>query len=496
MAVYVDSVSWAGFGNQTIVLPTCSEGDVAVVGATYNQGVGIPTLPAGWDILRTHTFSGSMQTRIWTRTMVAADSGDTITMTYSGSVKNSGALAIYRDVTLPVTADAVSENATLPNVTTDRETIRVAAITERGGTPTTNYTPPAGFTERVEVHQTGGGSTGFGWADNLTAEPAGTYGGETWTHDGSPSGIVTFAVALETVAAAPPPALLFTWPVRALEYAAHRGGDPGPEETDHAYTTSDGWSDSAAEGDMQINASGSVVLMHDDTIDRTASPNSPTTTGSVSAMTDAQWAAHLCEANAGLSAPDSPPSTLASLAALHGPGGTHGGRLLVLENKVGTDATVTVAAIKALSIEDRTIFNGYTYSDVTYARQQGLSAMYQASTPEVNAGLNFAAIKADGIDRLAIDKSVVTAQFCTDAHAAGLDVWTYLINSTSERDTYVGYGVDGIFTNKPQTLDPPATPAGPTVYVLDTDGTTRVACNVYVLDTDGTTRVAADLTVL
>lgn len=95
-----------------------------------------------------------------------------------------------------------------------------------------------------------------------------------WTNIRRPQRFRAFtlllAAALLGVAAdAPPPAKPYF--ARPFTLGAHRGGGAlWPENTIEAYqTVAARWPDALLEGDVQLTADGAVVILHDDTVDRT-----------------------------------------------------------------------------------------------------------------------------------------------------------------------------------------------------------------------------------
>lgn len=251
----------------------------------------------------------------------------------------------------------------------------------------------------------------------------------------------------------PGPGDLFTGDITWPAYAAHRGGDPGPPNTIKAYRDSEG-TGTFAEADMRVLADGqTVVLHHDPTIDSTAGASSPIKTGAVSSFSPAQWATITKAVKSWATGDDQPAAFLSDLIDEYGPGsGKY--RMLLLEIKRDVPPQVCIDAIIGGGIADRTIVNGYYLSDMQLAASQGLEAMHDTNEPD------FPTLVASGINHVGVSEDYVTEAMCTEAASYGIRVWVYLINNTAERDNMLAMGVDGMHTDKPDTVpttsqDPP-----------------------------------------
>lgn len=257
-------------------------------------------------------------------------------------------------------------------------------------------------------------------------------------------------------ATTPPPTPvtpLFTYPISYPVYAAHRGGAPGPEETLYAYQQSYALNPAfAAEGDMWLLADGGIAFCHDSTIDRTADPSSEFTTGDVASFTTPEW-------NSILFAPDAtsedftprPGMTLADLIAEYGPSSGRN-RLLVPEINTSQSSAPFIAAIKSGGIADRTIVQSFSLTKAQEAAAAGLEAMFviqSGVTPD------WPAYKTAGINHVSMNKTLLTQTNINDAHAAGLKVWVFTVNTTAERDSWLAMGVDAFFSDQPSVLVPP-----------------------------------------
>ena len=450
-------------GNVTSISLTLPSGVVTGDrGLIFLVGTGATVAaPSGWTEIATHSYSTSMYLHIYTRDMSTGDSGN-VTFALATQNRTSATLIVLSGVTATITgADVGTLSSSLdpPAVTRTGTRAGLTYVCERGSSGTsTAFTAPTGWAATVGSYGSGSGATTQGLSWLLDPDPDGTIDPPVWGRDGTASGLVVATVSVGSPAGVVTSSRSTTWSVadlvQGIDYSgighisAHRGGNPGPEETGVAYDASDAISPTiSAEGDMHVLADGSTIaLCHDDTIDRTASPSSPITTGAVASFTPAQWATITMKTNTGFTGPDAPAGTLAMLAEKYGPGGSAGHRrILVLEAK-GGDATAMIAAIKSLGLAGQTIVQGFTLADVVEAVQAGLHGLYLNDAP------NWASLASSGIEHVGMSSAAITAQACTDAHAAGIKVWAYTVNSASQRNTLRGLGVDAFFTNAAGTL--------------------------------------------
>jgi glycerophosphoryl diester phosphodiesterase len=235
---------------------------------------------------------------------------------------------------------------------------------------------------------------------------------------------------------------LLTYPA----YAAHRGGDPGPEETMRAYQAAELVGPQVLlEMDILTLADGTLVLNHDDTIDRMASSTSPITTGNVNAFTAAQWATLLWHENS-VTTGAYPAAFWSDILASY----KSGSRLLMPEIKNTTARTGLIQSILDNQMKGKCIVQGFGLSDVQAASAAGLHTIYLSNTPTIST------LVSSGIGHVGIDYATLTggtgATIVSDAHAAGIKVWVYTVNNTSNRNTALGLGADAFFTNVPAAL--------------------------------------------
>ena len=215
------------------------------------------------------------------------------------------------------------------------------------------------------------------------------------------------------------------------------------------------------EMDVQMTADDQIVLLHDDTVDRTT-----TGTGAVNQLTLAQVQA--LEVGVNFS-PDDGQSypyrgqglTIPSLAAVFERFPTYPMNIeikaeepaiapvlcQIIRDHSMTDWVLVVssrdAALRAFRKECPDVASGANRGDVTkfvllnFVGATGLiSPPYQAfQVPEVSGGI-----------------PVVTSSFVRAAHRANVQVHIWTINDTAEMQRFLDMGVDGIMTDKPAEM--------------------------------------------
>lgn len=226
-------------------------------------------------------------------------------------------------------------------------------------------------------------------------------------------------------------------------YAAHRGGGgEWPEDTPYAFSQAALLgSDVVLEGDLWVNASGSLVLMHDSTVDRTT-----TSTGAVSSFTDAAWASVTVDIGPG--APR--PAGFYTTNILN----VFTNNVLMMETSGSSSAVAAHVALKASypSLTNRVIAQAFNrgYCDTYVAA--GFYTMQIYGTGVVD----FADDAARGIWGVGLDyaQATFTQANVNIAKGLGLKVVVYGIDNITQRNIALGYGVDGLMTDFPTTIIP------------------------------------------
>lgn len=262
----------------------------------------------------------------------------------------------------------------------------------------------------------------------------------------------TSATTWDTLFRGGPKASITTYDVRSMisevvypAFAGHRGADPGPEETMFAYSALYAQNPNFIhEGDFQLVSTGQVVFSHDDTIDRMYS-SGPVSTGNITSMTKTQWDATNLRRNSGFTGAEEPTGDLVEWAALFGPG-TGTPAVALFEVKTGTPVGTCIGALNALNLKGQVIVNCDSLSDAQASVAAGYETCYQTETP------TFSQFTSNGFKHLSISMAAMTGTIGTNAHAAGVKVWIYTVNSVGNKDTYAALGGDAFISNKPLTV--------------------------------------------
>jgi glycerophosphoryl diester phosphodiesterase len=221
-------------------------------------------------------------------------------------------------------------------------------------------------------------------------------------------------------------------------YIAHRGGGAGMLE--HAWESYRAAAEAgfAIEADVHVLSDGTLVSIHDTTVNRTMNG-----TGAVSSLTRAQWRAlqvkPLVNTNAEhKGAAYGTPVEWSRLADVYG-----GRVLLVVEAKASAAVAPLIADIVARGLQRSVIFQSFTFADAQAAAAAGICSLWlsDSATPS--------AVAAAGIEWVGVSTSA-TSGYISSLKAAGRKVAVYTVNSRSAAATFLGYGVDAIFSDDPE----------------------------------------------
>lgn len=260
-------------------------------------------------------------------------------------------------------------------------------------------------------------------------------------------------------ALAPHPALTAVWPQPPL-VIAHRGGaDLVPEHTRYAFDTVAAMGADVLEIDVHRAADGELVVIHDDTVDRTTDAS-----GSVRELSSAELGAldagyDWSVAGGGGAFPyrgfgygvprlvdvmrDHPSAPL--LIEVKPPGADAAEALCATLRSEGRAADAVVASF---------------HQDATDAFRRACPEVATGATPdEVRTFLVLARARLAGPYRPAFDVlqvpvrqgsiEVITPAFVRTAHAKGVQVHAWTIDDRGEMDRLLAMGVDGLITDRP-----------------------------------------------
>ena len=297
------------------------------------------------------------------------------------------------------------------------------------------------------------------------------------------------------------------WLARRPLNIAHAGGDlESPHETMYAYRQAVAAGADMLEMDLRLSRDRQLVVVHDDTLDRTTNATGAVrdrTVAELQALDNANWFVPNCwschdrpaaeyslrgvrtgarPAPAGYSAADFTIPTFQQVVD------AFPDRLLDVEIKDGPDGFATAEGLAAalnasphgarvvvVSFDDA-ILEHFRALAPTIATSPGLSATtawFLGTRPELpgNASVQVPPVYS-GID-------VVSQKFVDDAHAAHLAVWVWFNGNdddvASEWNRLLDLGVDGLITGKPRQLQAVLDARGETFRVpLDIGPTLRV----------------------
>lgn len=230
-------------------------------------------------------------------------------------------------------------------------------------------------------------------------------------------------------------------------YIAHRGGALSyPEQSIEAYRAAAA-AGFAIEMDVQALSDGTLVNLHDSTVDRTM-----TGTGAVSSLTRAQWEAMSVKQTAG-------PGTSTNWVSANKGRPTYfldvldefGGKVpIVAEAKIDGVAAAMITAVQDRNLQNSVIIATFTYSVAQTVAAAGIPAMYVSDTVSTGgSNPTFAQVFASGIQWLACSTSA-SGSYISNAKAAGLKVIVATVNTRAQRITSITTnGADGIFTDDP-----------------------------------------------
>lgn len=193
--------------------PSVNANDQALLFWTGQTGLSF-TDPTGFTLVESFVASSGSQTvRLYRKTCTGSEDGSSISLVMGSANKHSAGLVVYRGVstTAPINQQdqrdetvAGTTHACPAQTPTVAGCVPVVAISERFSSGTTNYVPPAGYTERADSGtEGGGGATTLAIADDglATAHAAGvSISPGSWSNGVSNSNVVTWTVLLAPAA--------------------------------------------------------------------------------------------------------------------------------------------------------------------------------------------------------------------------------------------------------------------------------------------------------
>ena len=232
--------------------------------------------------------------------------------------------------------------------------------------------------------------------------------------------------------------------VKAPLFVSHRGGPRRfPEHSLAGYRAS-AMSGFAIEPDIAQLADGTLVPLHDPTVDRTM-----TGTGSAESFTLAQWKAMRLKARPSIDTYPVPylediPCTWEEVLDEFG-----GRYLLIPELKNSGALAAMVDSLIRRQLQRAVIVQSFNWAVVSAAVAAGIEGLMLTNSPGVSVGITtWAAIKAAGVNYVGMSSGASDATLAA-ATAAGLRVIIYTVNRPLDADMWLSKGAFGVFSDDP-----------------------------------------------
>jgi glycerophosphoryl diester phosphodiesterase len=228
---------------------------------------------------------------------------------------------------------------------------------------------------------------------------------------------------------------------------AHRGASAyAPENTIAAFDKAVEQGADAIELDLHLSRDGELVVIHDDTLDRTTDGSGPVHQRSLAELMRLDAGRWFGEAFAGERIP-----TLSEVLD------RFVGRIpLALEVKAGSDffpgieETLVSALRRHSAIEDAAVAS---FDHFALKRLKEIEPTLRTAALLVGRPVSLSALagpaRADG---LAIEASFVTKAEVEACRAAGLKLVVWVVNEPAQMRHFIRLGVDGIITDRPDLL--------------------------------------------
>jgi glycerophosphoryl diester phosphodiesterase len=231
-----------------------------------------------------------------------------------------------------------------------------------------------------------------------------------------------------------------------------RPGHPHPENSLSSFQAAIEQGADGIELDVELTADGELVVMHDDTVDRTT-----TCTGCVSAFTLAQvQACLLLDGDGGVTA-EHPPTLdeiyaiLPSDALVNVELKVYGQQCMTPETGPEALAQAAVAEVTGLGVEDRSFFSSFNLSAAAAVKDADAS-LYSAYLVVIVDGDTLPDATGATLDAIH-PLFVVSAEDVSAMRAAGLQVNVWTVNSESAMQQSLDKGVSAIITDEPAILE-------------------------------------------
>ena len=223
---------------------------------------------------------------------------------------------------------------------------------------------------------------------------------------------------------------------------AHRGGSAlAPENTMEAFDNGAALGADGLELDVHLSRDGAVVVHHDPTLDRTTALRGPIVDRTADELRRAAV------------------PTLADVLA------RHCDARVIVELKVNSEALARAAVdvVRRAGAVDRVCFGSFGWRVLRAVRGIEPAIATSAAREEVRWALyrsrcrwpvTRVAYRGYQVPEFAGRTHVVSPRFVEDAHAAGLGVQVWTVDTEDEARRMLACGVDGLITDRPDIIVP------------------------------------------
>ncbi len=234
---------------------------------------------------------------------------------------------------------------------------------------------------------------------------------------------------------------------RRVDIIAHRtNGGFSPENTLVGIPRSFDAGANHIEADVRISADGELVLMHDDTVDRTTNGSGRTSQLSLSALKSLDAGSWFDAAFAG----EQVPTLTEALIAARGKG-----KLLLDVRSTNVGAAIRRAVDAAGVSQDMIWLSQNDNRDAAADFKTHLpdAPILWGAVPDTLTTAAFDDLKTVGVVGFEVEYETVNQAFIDAAHANGMFVYVYTVLDPDTMLSLIELGVDGIETDFPAALD-------------------------------------------
>jgi PKD repeat protein len=243
--------------------PTVSAGDRLLLVLNLNASNRVQSVPTGWTVLGTTT-SGTMQTRVYTRTATATDAGTKVTVTLDLAAKYTLTVADYSGVRTGslvyagLAETVVRAGHATPAVDAPAGSWVVSSWADKSAA-TTAFALPGSVTGRQAICSTGSGHVCSTLADSGGPVPTGQSPGLVATADTASGAATAWSIVLRTVEPNQAPSASFTSVCTGTvcSFDGTGSSDPDGSVVSYAWDLGDGTTASGATTSHDFATSGS-----------------------------------------------------------------------------------------------------------------------------------------------------------------------------------------------------------------------------------------------